>query len=87
VDGWDARWLAGILAEQFDFERRGRETAAWEERFWSWVWVWVWVLMKRERRRGGMEEMGNLREKEREMGVNSKTTQYSITVVIEWCLM
>jgi hypothetical protein len=39
VDGWDARWLAGILAKQFDFGRRRKATGCREKRFWSWVWV------------------------------------------------
>lgn len=66
MDGWDARWLAGILAEQFDFERRGRATAAGKSVSGFGFGFGLGFSMKRERRREGREEMGNLREKQRD---------------------
>jgi hypothetical protein len=59
--GMPAGWL-DFWQSSLTFERRGRETAAGK----SVSGFGFGFLMKRERRRGEREEMGNLREKERE---------------------
>jgi hypothetical protein len=55
--------LAGILAEQFDFEE-GQGNGCREKRFW--FWVWVFDEKGKEARRGGKRWEVSEKERERE---------------------